>query len=211
MNVIADKVLKHKKAVLLCFIISAIVCLFLKQQVVVNYNLADYLPDNAPSTLALEVMDDAYTTKTPNVRVYIPHVSVVEALAYKETLANVEGVESIEWLDDSEDVTKPLETLEPETVAKWYVDNGALYSLTISEEEPVKVLDDIRAIIGDEGAMTGEAVTTAAAQVSTGTEIPMIMGFVIPMIFVVLLVTTSSWFEPVLFLVTIGISIALNA
>ena len=46
MNVIADKVLKHKKAVLLCFIISAIVCLFLKQQVVVNYNLADYLPDN---------------------------------------------------------------------------------------------------------------------------------------------------------------------
>lgn len=211
MNVIADKVLKHKKAVLLCFIISAIVCLFLKQQVVVNYNLADYLPDNAPSTLALEVMDDAYTTKTPNVRVYIPHVSVVEALAYKETLANVEGVESIEWLDDSEDVTKPLETLEPETVAKWYVDNGVLYSLTISEEEPVKVLDDIRAIIGDEGAMTGEAVTTAAAQVSTGTEIPMIMGFVIPMIFVVLLVTTSSWFEPVLFLVTIGISIALNA
>lgn len=211
MNVIADKVLKYKKTVLLCFIISAIACLFLKQRVVVNYNLADYLPDDAKSTIALEVMNESYTTKTPNVRIYIKDVSVVEAIAYKEKMAHIEGVESIEWLDDSVDMTQPLETLDQDTVAKWYVDRGALYSLVISEDEPVKVLEDIREIIGEDGAMTGEAVTTAAATVSTATEIPMIMGFVVPMIFIVLLVTTSSWFEPVLFLATIGVSIALNA
>lgn len=36
------------------------------------------------------------------------------------------------------------------------------------------------------------------------------MLFVLPVIFIVLLLTTNSWFEPVLFMITIGIAIMLN-
>ena len=36
------------------------------------------------------------------------------------------------------------------------------------------------------------------------------MLFVLPVTFIVLLLTTNSWFEPVLFMITIGIAIMLN-
>lgn len=36
------------------------------------------------------------------------------------------------------------------------------------------------------------------------------MLFVLPLVFLILILTTTSWFEPVLFLITIGVAIMLN-
>lgn len=36
------------------------------------------------------------------------------------------------------------------------------------------------------------------------------MAIALPIIFIILLLTTTSWFEPVLFMVTIGVAIMLN-
>lgn len=211
MKFLADKILTHKRLVLGIFIISAVICAVLKQQVRVNYNLADYLPDEARSTISIDFMENAYESNTPNVRVYIPEVSLTEALDYKSRLSKIEGVIEITWLDDSADLTQPLEILDQELVESYYKDQGALYSLTIDEANGEQILNEIKEVVGSQVAMTGEAVTDAAAQASTASELNQIMGFVIPLIFVILLVSTSSWFEPVLFLITIGVSILLNS
>lgn len=58
--------------------------------------------------------------------------------------------------------------------------------------------------------MDGTAVNDALAPVQTSNEIAKIMLFVLPLVFLILILTTTSWFEPVLFLITIGVAIMLN-
>ena len=58
--------------------------------------------------------------------------------------------------------------------------------------------------------MTGSAVVNAQAPVITSKEISTIMLFVIPLILAILFLTTSSWFEPLLFMFSIGVAILIN-
>ena len=59
--------------------------------------------------------------------------------------------------------------------------------------------------------MTGAAVSTAAATSSTVTEIHKIAVIAIAFLLVVLLVTTTSWLEPVVVMIGLGVSVLINA
>lgn len=210
MERLQQKLLRHKGLVSISFILLAALCLALSRGVKVNYNMVDYLPPTADSTLALEEMDAAYTKSVPNLRVMMRNVSVPQALAIKEALLAVPGVEDINWLDDMADIYTPLEMLDEKTLADWYVDGDALYSLVISDDGQKETLAGIRAIIGENGAISGNPVDTVEAQMSTGAEISRIMLIVIPAALGILLLTTTSWLEPFLLLFNLGIAIALN-
>ena len=135
MKFLASKILTYKKSILFVFFILTLICAFLSQSVRVNYNLADYLPDDARSTISIDFMEETYEGNTPNVRVYIPDTSLVEALEYKTDIAQIDGVIEVTWLDDSADLTQPLEVLDQELVDSYYKDGGALYSLTRHENQ----------------------------------------------------------------------------
>ena len=81
---------------------------------------------------------------------------------------------------------------------------------TVDTSKQAQCLADIRALLGDKGMMAGSCVDTVAVIESTSSELSRMMMIVIPIVFVILLLTTSSWFEPVLFLATIGVAILLN-
>ncbi len=210
MKTFSEGIIKYKKTVLLFFIVLSISCIFLSKLVSVNYNMMDYLPDEALSTKSLEIMENEYDTAIPNLRVLVKNISIYEALEYKEKLGNVDGVEEIIWLDDTSTIDIPIETINKDIVEEYYKENNALFSIVVNEEKQNSVIEEIREIIGTENAMSGECYDTVSAEVSTAQEIASIMKFVVPLIFVILIITTDSWFEPVLFLVTIGIAILLN-
>lgn len=73
MNWITNKILKYKKVVCLLSIISAFSMTFVKT----NYNMMDYFPKDSSSTVALDIMDDAFDKKPPNVRVLIENISIL--------------------------------------------------------------------------------------------------------------------------------------
>jgi len=171
----------------------------------------DYLPEDSPSTIALNVMEDEFEGGIPNARVMISNVSVPEALTYKQKLLQIDGVTDVIWLDDAASVYEPLETQDLDTTESYYKDGSALFTVTIDEEKRVEAAHAIRALIGDDNAMTGAAVNMAVATESTVKEIGKIVKIAVPIVFVILLLTTTSWFEPVLFLASIGIAVLLNS
>lgn len=175
-----------------------------------NYNFADYLPDGTASTIALDVMKEEYQQAVPNMRVLLYDVTIPEALDYKERIRAVDGVEEVQWLDDAVNIYEPLEMVPAKTIEDWYKDGDALFSVTVDEEKETDVVDAVREIIGDENSMSGDAVTNALAPRNTSKDIQKIMLFVVPLVIAVLMLTTESWFEPVLFMVTIGVAILLN-
>lgn len=205
-----EKMLHGRIAIIAVFVIATVLCMILSQFVGVNYNLMDYLPDESPSTVALNIMDEEYTTGAPNARVMLRDVTIPEALEYKAKIEKIDGVDEITWLDDSENIYEPIEFMDQDTVADYYADNNALFTVTLDEDKETAALDAIKEVAGDKGAYSGTAVESVAAQQLTTKEIQKIMVIVVLIILAVLMLTTTSWFEPVLFLTAIGVAIMLN-
>ena len=205
-------ILKHRRMIIIAFVVLAILCAGLSTQVGVNYSFADYLPDDAASTKALDVMNEAYSQPIPNMRVVVYDVTIPEALNYKKQIEQAEGVEEVNWLDDAIDIYEPLELADQDTIDAWYKNSDAMFSVTTSsdDDEKAAAVEAVREIIGDDNAMSGNAVTDVLAPKHTSLEIKKIMIILLPMVFIILIVTTTSWFEPVLFMITIGIAILLN-
>lgn len=212
MNHYTTFILKHRKWIIAIFLLGAVICAGLSSMVKVDYKFADYLPDDAKSTKALKVMEEEYKQPIPNMRVVVYDVSIPDALDYKKKIENVEGVEEVTWLDDAIDIYEPIENAATDTVQSWYKNKDALFSVTTSsdETEKKKAVNGIREVIGDQNAMSGTAVTDVLSSVHTSKEIQKIMVIVLPIVFLILILTTTSWFEPVLFMITIGVAIMLN-
>ena len=203
-------ILKYKKTVISVFLIATVVCAIMSTFVGVNYNFVDYLPSDAPSTKAIDVMNEEYSQSVPNMRVMVYDVTISDALEYKSKIEAVEGVEEVQWLDDAVNIYEPLETASKDTIDEWYKDDTALFSVTVNEDMEDSAVPAIREIIGDDNCMSGSAVTDVLSPINTSEEVQRIMLFVVPIVLIILMLTTTSWFEPILFLITIGIAIMLN-
>ena len=79
-----------------------------------------YLPEDAPSTVAMDVMGEEFDGAIPNARVMIKDVSQQEALKYKEKLEAVDGVSSVMWLDDNMPHDMPLSMYSKKLVQTYY-------------------------------------------------------------------------------------------
>ena len=210
-----EAVTAGSKRVLAVFLILTVVCTVIGGLVAVNYDINDYLPSDSPSTVALDVMEEEFDGGIPNVRVMIQNVSIPEALAYKQQLKEIEGVTEVTWLDDSVEITAPLETADRETVESYYKNDAALYSVTLEEAHILDGVEAIRHTISEtkpkeEFALTGSAVSTAVATTNTVTEVARVAVFAVAFVFLVLVLTTSSWLEPVVILLGLGVAVLLN-
>ena len=204
-------VVRHRKWIMMFFAAATVACLFLQSLVAVNYDINEYLPPQSASTAALDVMEEEFDGGIPNARIMIRDVSIPEALAYKEELKQIDGVQEVTWLDDTLDITMPTEMMDQDTLESYYKDQTALFTVTIDEHKRVQAVDAIRELIGEDNAMTGSAVATAAATENTVIEVQRIAAFAVLFVFFVLLLTTQSWLEPVIVLLGLGVAIAINA
>ena len=205
------KIVNHPKLVLIVFGILFILCAVSKGFVAIDYDMNNYLPQDAPSTVALDVMNEEFEGGIPNARVMIQDVSLPEALQYKEKMEAIDGVSSVTWLDDAASVTVPLEMQDEDTVETYYKDGNALYSVTIEEEKRIEAVNAIRELIGEENQITGSAVQTADATQSTVREISKIAMFAVLFVILVLTFTTTSFVEPFIVLLGLGVAIVINA
>lgn len=206
----ANFIVGQKKRIVFVFLLLAVICIVLQLFVHVNYNMVDYLPPEAQSTTGLAIMSEEFDTAIPNANVMIRDVSLMEAVSWKKQLMEVEGVSQVMWLDDMVDLQEPLEMSDPDTIETFYKDSTALYQVTIEEGMEQKATNAIRETIGDRGAVAGDGPTLAAMQSATVTEVLKAMAILLPIILCILLLSTTSFLEPLLFLLTIGVSILIN-
>lgn len=195
---------------MIIFIMFAVFCALIRGFVEVNYDINDYLPSDSRSTVSIDVMNKEFDGGIPNARVMIKDVTVAEALEYKDKISDINGVSGVTWLDDSVDITQPLEVMESDVVETYYKDNTALFSVTIEEEHILDAVSNIRDIIGNDNAMEGSAVSTAVATESTVSEIYKIAIIAVIFVIAVLILNTLSWAEPVIILLGLGIAILIN-
>ena len=155
-------------------------------------------------------MEDAFGGGIPNVRAMVRDVTIPQALSYKEQISKLDGVTAVTWLDDALDVTVPLEMQDQKTVEAYYKDGAALFTITVEDAKRTEAVNEISELLGDQGALTGSAVSTAAATNSTVVEVAQIAVIAVIYVFFILGLTTPSWAEPVLIMVGMGVAILIN-
>ncbi|WP_232066206.1 efflux RND transporter permease subunit [Bacillus sp. KH172YL63] len=191
---------------MLVTILSTVAQFFVK----VNYNMVDYLPDDAQSTQAMDIMEEEFTGAVPDTRVMVRDVTLQEALGYKRKLEAIDGVSDVLWLDDVIDLKTPLEVADKETVENYYKEKNALFSISVRTGDEVRITDEIYELIGESGAIAGEAANTASSQKMAGNESMYAGMLLVPLIILILVISTTSWIEPVFFLTAIGVSVLIN-
>lgn len=203
-------VVRKRKTVICFFLILSIISFFMKSMVSVDYDINDYLPDDSPSTIAIDVLGQEFEGGIPNARVMVSNVTIPQALDYKEKLEAIDGVSAVTWLDDSVDIITPLDNLDPKVVETYYKDNTALFTVTIEEDKRIEAVAEIEDLVGEDNAIAGSAVATADATTNTVSEIQTITVIAVLFVLIVLLATTNYWLEPLVILIGLGVAIIIN-
>lgn len=195
------------------FIAAMIFCLICMPFVEVNYDLTKYLPDYVDSKAGLNVMEEKFGYPG-TARVMLEDVTLYEAKQYKDRLEAVDGVDQILWCDTAVDIYTSSEFIRYQDIEDYYKDGFAVMDVTFvegdSSQRTSKAIDKMREITGDKGYYVGMAVQSKSLAEKVAEEMKLIMSLAIIFIFIILCITTTSWFEPVLFLTVMGVAIVLN-
>lgn len=218
MHDFADKIfrgaLNHRRVVIVIAALLFIVSILCIPNVKINYQFSDYLPESSESTVSLRVMEEAFNSPTPNSNIMVEGLSLTQASELATHMETIEGVEEVMWLGTTCDISQPLETYDPDVVSAYKKGDSYLYQVALDTSVATQSMDIIREAANEVGAtdvsMSGEAINSAVAQGSSDFEIQLILVMAVIVILGLLLITSEAWFEPVLFLFVIGISIVYN-
>lgn len=210
MDRLSKAIINHKKMVMGLFILASLVTALMVPFVGVNYNISDYLPEKAESTIGIGVMQREFTQTIPNASVMVKDVSIIEALEIKKIIEDVEGVTEVLWLDSVVDLKQPLQIQDKEIVEGFYKEGNALFSVSVKEGKEAGAYNQLREITGPDGAVSGEVANLVDMQNSAVSEVALAVAILLPAIIIILILSTTSWLEPVLFLSAIGVSVIIN-
>lgn len=198
-----------EKIFALAVIISAVCACFVH----VNYDLSEYLPDWAPAKKGLNVMEEQFGYPG-TARVMVGPVTLYEAKAYKDRIADIDGVDMVMWADTTTDVYKANIFINYDDIQDYYKDNYAVMDIIFKEGDSSSLtksaINQMQKLTGEKGYFMGSAVQNKSLNETLTREISIAMAMGVVMIAVVLCVTTTSWFEPFLFLMIMGIAIIIN-
>ncbi len=100
---------------------------------------------------------------------------------------------------------------------QFYNGNSALFQIVFTESDySLKVgtaLEQIREYFESQNvsyAMSGTAVSTYYTRILTEKEVFKITLYVLPIVLLILIIFTSSWVEPIIFLIVVGASVLIN-
>ena len=201
---------RHKKLVIAIFLVATVISAVLILGVSVNYDLTDYLPEDSESTIALDLMYEEFGSGVPNTRVMVRNLTLTGAVEMKEKIAQAPGVTGVMWLDDTQDMSTPIELMDSATVEQYWHDGTALYQVTIEEGRESEAVAALYEMLGSDVAISGNSANMASMQNLVVSEVVGAASILIPIIIIILLLTTTSWISPALFLLTIGVAVLIN-
>ncbi len=204
---------KHKILLYTIFAVLVVLCVLLITRVTVNYDMSKYLPAESTTQKSIAILERDFSYPG-TARVMVDDVTILEAKEIKDKIAAIDGVSSVMWLDDFTDITQPLAFIDQDYLDDYYLDNKALYTLEFSEGDYSAVTGQallaIHAITDNDISVTGSAEDSRFTREIMSSEVAKIMLIVLPLCILILMLAGRSWIEPLLYVISIGVAIALN-
>ena len=206
-------VIKRRKIVIISFICIAAFCGFLMMGVGQNYDMSKYLPEDSESKKGIDILKSEYSYNGTAV-LLVEDKSIAQVLDIKQQVGAVDGIKQVVWLDDVADLKQPVELIDEDIKSSYLAGDNALLHIVFEDDDYSELthsaIDGIRAVFGEDAELAGSAVDSYTLVNSVNGNIMTGILIALAIVLLILILTTHSFTEVVLFLITIGISILMN-
>ena len=199
MKRIAEFVIRYRYIFTGVFLALVIACAAMIPFVETNYDMTKYLDGEAPSVVSLDKMEEEFGS-VGTAQLMVRNVSESDARAIQSDILEVSGVSAVVF-DASDEGS--------------YKDGNALYKIFLEtgnyEVETDAVIDGIRAVLQDyDIAMNGGAVQSQYLRTGVSGDMLIILAVALVIVFGILLLTSNSWADVLLFAVVVAGSLVIN-
>ncbi len=191
----AGFITKYSKLILLLMLAVCIFCAYLITKVEINTDMTKYLSDDSSMKIGVDIMKEELDAASSyqSIRVMFTGLEESEKEAVLARLEAIDYVDSVDYEFGSDDYNKDEYTL--------YVVNTE-YAYSSSEMSSIE-----KALLSD----FGEYELTYHNDDDSDVELPAwVIAVALLLMLAVLFAMCNSWFEPLLFIVTIGVAVAIN-
>ena len=193
MRKITDFIVKFRYVLLIIFIILAGLCIYLQTKVNINDDIMEYLPKNSETKIGNDIMNDEFDKLSiSNLDVMFKGLTKKEKIATFEKLSKVSGVSSVRYDNTSE----------------FNIGDYTLYKISVDDYSDSKLAKNVYDRIKDNFKV--EAMSGSIYDVNKPILQLWIVFLSISCALVILIILSDSWFEPFLFLISIGIAVFIN-
>lgn len=211
---LATFIVDKRNLIFFLYACALIFCLFSRSWVRVCNDITEYLPDTTETRQGLTLMEEEFTTFA-TARVMVSHVTYEMAEDLAEQMEQIEGVSSAVFgsSDVGADTEEDSEPETPEDIAEYFKGADALISVTFEGEEEDEVslaaLSSIRELLAPYDFYIDSAVGNSQAA-SLANEMGIILAVAAVIIVLVLLLTSRSYAEIPVLLLTFVAAAVLN-
>lgn len=196
MEKVAGFIVDKRKAFYLLYVGLAIFSFFAMNWVDINNDITAYLPPDTETREGMVLMEEEFVTRGTN-RVMVDNIPYDQAEGLSRRVAEIDGVESVTF----------------DATSAHYKDGAALLSVSYRGEadDPATLAayGEMEAILADYDAyITGDVGLDSAAYVAG--EMGAVLVVAVVIIFVVLLLTSRTYMEVPVLLLTFGMAALLN-
>ncbi|MGN0564169.1 MAG: MMPL family transporter [Candidatus Heritagella sp.] len=195
MKKLATFIVDKRQLFFLLTVIGLVFSVISQSWVQVENELSEYLPDDSEARQGLDVMEDQFITYG-SARVMVANISLERAEELRDELSELEGVQSISF-DKDED----------------YKDVSALYTVTFdyadSDDRCLEALDRVKEAVAGEDVFLSTDLGDQQAEFLSS-EVSTIMVWVAVIVILVLCLTSQTWAEVPVLLLTFVIAMILN-
>ena len=209
-TVIVDK----RKLIFFLYACALLFCLFSRNWVSVCNDITEYLPETTETRQGLTLMEEEFTT-FGTARVMVSHVTYEIAEELAEQMEQIEGVTSATFGSSTvgADTGGDGEPETPEDITEYFKGADALISVTFDGEEEDEIslaaLAAIRELLEPYDYYIDSAVGNSQAD-SLASEMGTILAVAAVIIVLVLLLTSRSYAEIPVLLITFIVAALLN-
>ena len=211
---LATFIVDKRNLIFFLYACALIFCLFSRNWVSVCNDITEYLPESTETRQGLTLMEEEFTTFA-TARVMVSHVTYEMAEDLAEQMEQIEGVSSAAFgsSDVGADTEEDSEPETPEDIAEYFKGADALISVTFDGEEEDEIslaaLSAIRELLEPYDYYIDSAVGNSQAA-SLANEMGIILAVAAVIIVLVLLLTSRSYAEIPVLLLTFVAAAVLN-
>jgi predicted RND superfamily exporter protein len=208
-------VVKHRKAIIVTYVIiliPAIIGFFFTRT---NYDLLSYMPDRLNSKQGEQVLEEEFALSGMGLIM----VRGKAGWQIKELISKIEeldGIDKVAWMGDYADIYVPVEFIEPMVKERFSSGDSVLLQVQFAEnartEKTNKAVVAIKKIIADDPDILfgGEPAIITEMQETVDREIPLYAIIAVVTILFILNLSIGSYLDPILFLASVGVAVLIN-
>lgn len=179
----------------------------------INYDILSYLPSDIDTMEGQDIMLDEFG-KGGFSFVILEGMDDKDIVKLKEKIEQVDAVGDVLWYDTAADITIPKELLPDDIYDVFNNEDSTMmavfFNKSTSADESLDAVAEIRKIAGEQCFISGMTAIVEDIKELTNEEMPMYVVIAVILTSIVLAVSMDSFLIPVIFMLSLGMSILYN-